>query len=285
MSELIHLRQRMKAIETIKKITHAMRLIAMSSHAQLKHQEIPLRSYVDSTLDLFTKAQAGNATWRHPLLNPNQNDTEHAKHLVILVGSQKGLCGNFNTTVLHHYDATMATIAQDGIDLIAVGKKAVDHTKRDQRVTVISSYEKFSIQNLFIITQEIIDHIIHSGIIYKTISVISNIPISFFYQKPTTTLLVPTNTMSFSDAQAPHEGYYWEQEPAEVLNNLVVIYLEAGIEQLLFQSLLAEHAARFVSMDSSTRNAKNLLDATKLQYNKMRQAKITKELTELAGSL
>jgi len=97
--------------------------------------------------------------------------------------------------------------------------------------------------------------------------------------------LVPTQRSQVSGTLAPHEGYYWEQEPAEVLNSLVITYLEARIEQLLFQSLLAEHAARFVSMDSSTRNAKNLLDATKLQYNKLRQAKITKELTELTGSL
>lgn len=284
MSELIHLRQRMKAIETIKKITHAMRLIAMSSHAQLKHQENPLRQYVDTALDLFAKAQTGDTNWRHPLMHLHET-TENSKQLIILIGSQKGLCGNFNTTLLHHYDQALAATVDKQIDLIAVGKKALDHTKNDKRTTLISSYEKFSIQNLFTIAQEITDYIIHSGINYNSISIISNIPVSFFYQRPTTTVLVPFSQIGLPSAITAHEGYYWEQEPTEILNSLLITYLEARIEQLLFQSLLAEHAARFVSMDSSTRNAKNLLDATKLQYNKLRQAKITKELTELTGSL
>lgn len=283
MSELIHLRQRMKAIDTIKKITHAMRLIAMSSHAQLKHQEIPLRHYVDATLQLFTKAWTGDLNWQHPLMQPDVN--QHAKQLIILVGSQKGLCGNFNTALLHHYNYEMNNQSNKMVDAIVVGKKAVDYLKNDKRVTIISTYEKFSIQNMFTIAQEIIEYVIHSGTNYSSIEVMSNIPVSFFYQKSTTSILVPFNQVSRSNPQTPQDGYYWEQNPQEVLNTLVITYLEARIEQLLFQSLLAENAARFVSMDSSTRNAKNLLEATKLQYNKLRQAKITKELTELTGSL
>lgn len=282
MSELIHLRQRMKAIETIKKITHAMRLIAMSSHAQLKHQEKSLREYVDATLNLFSKTQQSNPHWHHPLMHPEV--TPQSKHLIILVGSQKGLCGNFNTALFFHYEHEMHSLLNKPIDMIAVGKKAVDHVKHDKRVSVISNYEKFSINNLFTIAQEIIDYVMHSGTNYSSIEVISNIPISFFYQKPTTTFLTSPENQT-QNLLAPQENYYWEQEPTEVLNNLVIIYLEARIEQLLFQSLMAEHAARFVSMDSSTRNAKQLLDTTKLQYNKLRQAKITKELAELTGSL
>jgi len=182
MSELIHLRQRMKAIETIKKITHAMRLIAMSSHAQLKHQEPPLREYVNTTLNLFTKAQTSDPIWRHPLMHPEISP--ESKQLIILVGSQKGLCGNFNTAILHHYDYEMAALTNKPVDIIAVGKKAVDHIKHDKRVTLISNYEKFSIHNLFTIAQEIIDYIMHSGTNYSTIQVMSNIPVSFFYQKP-----------------------------------------------------------------------------------------------------
>lgn len=283
MSELIHLRQRMKAIDTIKKITHAMRLIAMSSHAQLKHQENPLRHYVDAILNIFSKAQQSNMAWQHPLMHPQI--TPQSKQLIILVGSQKGLCGNFNTAILNHYEHEMATLENKPIDIIAVGKKAVDHSKHDKRVSIVSNYDKFSIHNMYTIAQEIIDYIMHSGTHYSAIKVMSNIPVSFFFQKSTTSTVVPSKLPQSGDILAPHEGYYWEQEPTEVLNSLVVLYLEARIEQLLFQSLLAENAARFISMDSSTRNAKNLLEATKLEYNKLRQAKITKELTELTGSL
>lgn len=76
----------------------------------------------------------------------------------------------------------------------------------------------------------------------------------------------------------------WEHTPHEVLDILALQALEVTIQHLLFESLLAEQAARFISMDSSTRNAEKILEETILWYNKLRQAKITRELTELTGS-
>lgn len=76
------------------------------------------------------------------------------------------------------------------------------------------------------------------------------------------------------------------EQPAEQLaRDLAQLYVEAQLHQALFQSLLAEQAARFISMDNATRNAEGLLDLSKLQYNKLRQAKITREITELVSSL
>jgi F-type H+-transporting ATPase subunit gamma len=82
----------------------------------------------------------------------------------------------------------------------------------------------------------------------------------------------------------PGEQYTWEQNPSDILDDLALQYLTATMYRLLFQSLLAEQAARFISMDNATRNAKQLLEDTQLQYNKLRQAKITRELTELSAS-
>jgi F-type H+-transporting ATPase subunit gamma len=105
---------------------------------------------------------------------------------------------------------------------------------------------------------------------------------NFFIQRPHIATLVPF-TQEKQLTTSSHD-YLWEQEPQHILDTLVQQYIETQLQSLLFQSLLAEHAARFISMDSSTRNAENLLEVNKLQYNKLRQAKITKELTELIGS-
>ena len=77
--------------------------------------------------------------------------------------------------------------------------------------------------------------------------------------------------------------YIWEQNPEELLTMITQQCVQATVHTLLFHSLLSEQAARFLSMDSSTRSAEGLLEQNKLQYNKLRQAKITKELTELTG--
>ena len=81
------------------------------------------------------------------------------------------------------------------------------------------------------------------------------------------------------------DDYLWEQSPNDLLDQLAYQTLEVQLHYLLFESLLAEHAARFISMDNATRNAQSLLEETQLQYNKLRQAKITKELTELVSNI
>jgi F-type H+-transporting ATPase subunit gamma len=81
------------------------------------------------------------------------------------------------------------------------------------------------------------------------------------------------------------EDYMWKQPPQSIIKDLAYLYLTAKLHTILFQSLLAEQAARFLSMDNSTRNAEGLLELSKIQYNKLRQAKITKEINELVSSM
>jgi F-type H+-transporting ATPase subunit gamma len=282
MSELVQMRQRIKAIETIQKITHAMRLIAMSAHSRLKRKEADLKHYIDTINILFSKVYKLQQDWHNPIMKPKSN---HTKILVILVGSQKGLCGTFNTNLFTYFTQQMARHAESTFDSIAIGKKAIDFLNRNHtHIQVISAYNNFSIRTIFTISQTIADLIIHAPTPYSSVIMFSNDLKSFFIQKPIRTNLIPL-VAATSDVLAPTEGYLWEQEPTVVLDTLAHHYLEAHIQHLLFTSLYAEQAARFLSMDNATRNAVSLLENSKILYNKLRQAKITKELTELTGSL
>ena len=80
------------------------------------------------------------------------------------------------------------------------------------------------------------------------------------------------------------QDYTWDLDPKALVEHLTRQYVVSAIRKALLESLLAEHAARFVSMDSATRNAEKILETTRLKYNKLRQAKITKELLELADT-
>lgn len=278
MSELVQMRQRIKAIETIKKITHAMRLISMSAHSRLKHKQEPLITYVQEFNTLFAKLQLLAPDWKNPILSSATE--QHFRPLVILIGSQKGLCGSFNTALFHVCTQHIEKL-QTPPHLIAIGKKAVDHI-HDFPGTVLATFDQFSVRNLFIIARDVANLIAQTQPPFTHVDVLSNKMQNFFIQRPQVHKLVPfeheKQTTSLDDE------YLWEQKPHLILDNLVQQYLETQLQSLLFQSLLAEHAARFISMDSSTRNAENLLESSKLQYNKLRQAKITKELTELVGS-
>ncbi len=283
MSKLIQLRQRSKAIETIKKITHAMRLISMSSHSHLQHQQEPLTKYSRELDKLFYQLMMYVPEWHNPIIHPDSSDTQ--KIAVILIGSQKGLCGSFNTQLFKLFTQRMHEMHNDphDVDIIAVGQKAIEFLKNKELGTRKHSYEKFTTQRLETIAQEITHTLVHAQPNYKSVFIFSNLFKSFFIQKPHVTTLIPLP--SPQDTTIPvTDDWEWEQTPQELLNALVPQYLESKLQQFLFQSLFAEHAARFISMDSATRNAKNLLEANNLEYNKLRQAKITKELTELIGS-
>ena len=282
MSELVQMRQRIKAIETIQKITHAMRLIAMSAHSRLKRKETVLTHYIDTVNILFSKVSRLQQDWHNPIMNPKNN---HTKILVILVGSQKGLCGTFNTNLFAYFTQQMARHAESTFDSITIGKKAIDFLNRNHpHVQVINEHNNFNTRTIFAIAQSIADLITHASTPYSSVIMFSNELKSFFIQKPARTNLIPLITSS-SNVAAPAEGYIWEHEPQLVLDTLAHHYLEAHIQHLLFNSLYAEQAARFLSMDNATRNAISLLDNSKMMYNKLRQEKITKELTELTGSM
>lgn len=284
MVQLVQLRNRIKAIETIKKITHAMRLISMSTHSRLKHKEQPLRIYNKAINDLFNKVQLITPNWKHPILSPMSTTNST---LIVLIGSSKGLCGGFNTSLFNYYQKYMAQNPANSYVVIAVGKRAISYCKERAINNTISSFEELSATNLISIAHSITQTIMLAPQPYSSVIVFSNQFKTFFNQKPHASTLIPF-TNSTSD-QTPvknttEEDYIWEQKAEDVLNVLAHQSINATVQYLLFQSLLAELAARFLSMDSSTRNAKTLLETTKLDYNKLRQAKITKELAELSGS-
>ncbi len=281
MSKLVQMRQRIKAIETIKKVTHAMRLISMSAHTRMKRKEKPMAQYMQAIRTLFTKVHALTPQWKNTILTPPT--TKNPRILIILIGSQKGLCGNFNAALFNYFDRNVEQYTKSKINMIAIGKKAVDFAQT-LPYKLIAQYNDFNMRSMFDIAQEITDIIMHTQEPYASVSVFSNFAKSFFSQKPHEVNLIPFTPDKSKDIKPPIEGYIWEEKPDKVLDMLARQLIEAHIQYLLFQSLFAEQAARFISMDSSTRNANNLLDLTKLEYNKLRQAKITKELTELVAS-
>ncbi len=281
MSKLIQLRQRIHAIETIKKITHAMRLIAMSSHSQLKQSQGIITGYTHELNTLFLQLLFYAPTWRNSILHP---DTKKSfKTAFIIVGSQKGLCGSFNSHLFRLALKKLDELSDRDIDIIPVGQKAVEFCNSLSIGSVKHAHPKFSMQHASSISHEIAHSILHMEEPYRAVFVASNSFKNFFVQSPRIHQIIPVQQNTIG-VPREKDDLLWEQTPEEILDELVAGYVTPQIQVLLYESLLSEHAARFVSMDSATRNANGLLEATNLEYNKLRQAKITKEITELSGS-
>lgn len=285
MSVLMLMRQRMKAIETIKKITHAMRLISMSSHTRLRNKKTALTRYTQELSRLFTQVYSHAPNWHDPVLLP-RNSQEDKRNLIILIGSQKGLCGTYNQNLFTFFEQNLPDKHNEQFDLISVGKRTSEHLSHNDSYTIVKRFNDFSQSLLTPIAQQITDFVLQSKPHYTTVTVYSNWSKSFFVQVPEKKVIVPLTLPSDQSGQTEeHEGYQWEQSPERLLTALAQSLLLATLEDILLTSLTAEQAARFVAMDNSTRSASNLLDEMTLDYNKRRQAKITRELTDLIGSL
>ncbi|OGB97931.1 hypothetical protein A3F06_01600 [candidate division TM6 bacterium RIFCSPHIGHO2_12_FULL_36_22] len=277
MTQLVQIRQRIKAIETTKKMTHAMRLIAMSNHTNLRSKEASLKSYQESLSNLFALIKHGAPDW-----TPQFEHTDgKTKTLLILVGSQKGLCGTFNTMLFRYFRNHYETNDKELYDFILVGRKALEFANKKD-ITAIKKFENLTVRSLGSMTQELTDYLYNNLYKYKKIIVFRNISHSFFNQVPEKSIIFPT-TIKDSKPQDLNQ-YVWEEPIENILQGLCLQNIQASIQLCLFQSLYAEQAARFQSMDSATRNAIDLLETTQRQYNKLRQAKITKELSELNAS-
>jgi len=283
MAQLIQMRQRIKAIETIKKITHAMRLISMSLHSRLRSKAPLLANYQKEIAAMFEKVRFAAPKWRNRIMHPKTDAKSNP--LVIFVASQKGLCGNFNTALFREFQELIPPAKIKKINFVAVGKYAVDFFKKQETDRIVKTFDHFSSAQLNMISGRIVELISQAETPYSAVTFIANYPKSFFSQKPKSTDILPlSKDFAEGKTKRPREPYVWEQDPNEVLDDLALQFLTSQIYHLLFQSLLAEQAARFISMDNSTRNAKQLLEDTQLLYNKLRQAQITRELTELSAS-
>ncbi|MFC1841617.1 F0F1 ATP synthase subunit gamma [Candidatus Dependentiae bacterium] len=291
MAQLIQMRQRIKAIETIKKVTHAMRLISMSMHSRLRGKMPLLKKYNDEVAILFKKLRVIAPTWKNPITHPQE--PKESNPLFILVGSQKGLCGTFNVWLIREFEQLMPEQELKKTNFITVGKKAVDYLSGKHVKSTVAAFTEITMRNFAAVSNDIVEIIVNAKTPYSSVKILSNELKTFFVQRPRLVELIPIEDDAEPEEDAKvippkQEGkelkdeYTWYQNPEDLLDNIAPQYIASNINTLLTESLLAEQAARFISMDTATRNAKNLLEDTTLQYNKLRQAKITKELTELA---
>lgn len=284
MSLVMLLRQRIKTVETIRKTTHAMRLTSMSTHALLNKKMRNLELY-RRELERVLKIVKKDATRAS-----NNDSSPHDKELLVVVGSQKGLCGAFNTRLFKYFISE--TDGKTNNPIVVVGKKMAENLR--DNFELLYSFDTFNPANFFVVTNELYEHVVGPAN-YTKVTIYSSYPQSFFIQRPmATTIDIPHKRNTSNVTQPPinvcdpaetESGYLYDEPADTIFQQLENLYLKVHLEEVLFESLIAEHAARFISMDASTNNAEKLLDEMRRDYNKIRQTSITRELIDLISGL
>ncbi|MFA5998562.1 MAG: FoF1 ATP synthase subunit gamma [Candidatus Babeliales bacterium] len=274
MSQLIQLKQRIQAIASIKKITQTMRLISMSSHSKLKKQSEALQRFRGEVKPLLCA-----------LTTKNQNASNHIepqnKNLYIIFAAEKGLCGTFNSAMFAYFNHHLTPETLQNSHIICVGKKAIDYLQ-SRNIEPLAKFDKVLPNKLEQIAQNLYEQVIKIHENYESVICLSSHPKTFFVQEAQTTTIIPVqqdpcdleNVVSLDD-------YEWVQDQKSVQASMFQVLLKTNILLILTNSMLSEQSARFLSMDSATRSAEDLLKSMKLAFNKLRQAKITRELIEL----
>ena len=281
MSQLIQMRRRIKAIETIKKITSAMRLISRSFHTRMNKQEHAMSEYRDTLCSLFTQLRTIAPEWKPKRFFPSEKLIH--KELLIIIGGQKGLCGNFNANLFYWIDTHKKELNSPDKRIIVLCKRVQEHLIK-RTLSIKKQYPEVKPQDLDATTEQLLHNIFDPAEEYTQVSILSNHSKTFFVHEQRCQQLIPFIGCADTTSKHPSDDYHWNHAPEKILSMLAEYYIRISIRTALFESLLSEQAARFLSMDNATRNANKFLESMQLQYNKARQSKITKELTELAGA-
>jgi F-type H+-transporting ATPase subunit gamma len=283
-SQLTPLKRKIKSIQTTQKITHAVRLISMSFYSKLEKQNVFLQEYKNSISDIFTQLVASFPEWKNSILFPE--DIMDSRPLFVIVSSSKGLCGSFNSNLFRYFERAFFVEKHQKATFITIGQKATNFIKEKNTGDILQSYEELTSSNFDSIAAKLVSLITDSAGNYSSVSFFSNYLKNFFVQRPQKTTLVPVGLEKVKNNNDVFDGdLIWEQTSEVVLDYLALEYLKSSTLNVLFQSMISENAARFLAMDSSTTNAEKILEKLTLQFNKTRQALITKEVAELSANL
>jgi len=282
------IRGRIKSVRNTSQITRAMQLVAASKMKKAQDSALAGRSYAILLAEILTSVSQQEIAQTHPLLARR----EVKRRGVLLVGTDKGLCGPLNANL---FKKVMAI--KDETAYITIGRKATQFISRTKR-PLLADFP-LSDKVTYAEVRAVVNYLLElftSGQI-DTIEILYSAFVNTLVQEPTVMRIVPLNDLhslieevkkryhiQLSDTSHDEREILFEPSATEILQELPALY----VKQLIYQSLLgakaSEHSARMVAMKAATDNAKSLVDDLTLEYNKARQAAITQEILEIAAA-
>jgi F-type H+-transporting ATPase subunit gamma len=282
------IRGKIKSVENTKKITKAMEMVAASKMRKAQERMRAARPYASKIRDLAANLSMATPEYKHPFMLKH----EQAKLAgVIVVTTDKGLCGGLNTNVLRVVTAKLRELEAQGIkvEAVAIGNKGFGFLNRIGAKIVshaIQLGDKPHLDKLVGPVKVLLDAYAAGRL--NAVYLCYTRFINTMRQEPVVQQLLPLSNESMAEGAAANGrthgwDYIYEPNAPAVIDELVLRYVEALVYQATAENLASEQSARMVAMKSATDNAGNVIGELKLIYNKTRQAAITKELSEIVA--
>ena len=276
MASLQDIRHRIKSVKSTKQITSAMNMVATSRLRHAKEAALANKPYAEKVVQVVQQiaATAGN-DFSHPLLAKH----EDGKKLILLVTSDKGLAGAYSANACKAAEALVED--KKNTPMVIVGRKGASHFK-NRGYDVVKSVIGVSERPNFDLAKKLADDLVErfkTGEIREVQMVYTKF-ISAINCEPQVLKLLPFEAEA---TEGPVTEYIYEPDAATVLGSLLPQYLYTTIYAALLQSAASELSSRMNAMSNATDNAEELISKLDLYYNKVRQAGITNEITEIVG--
>ncbi len=276
------IRTKIKSVANTRKVTCALEMVSASKIRKAQELMRASRPYARAMRQVAGHVARANTEFKHPFLSSR----ESVKRVgYIIISTDRGLCGGLNSNLFRKLLAEIRDWNEKNVevDIVAIGTKANVFFRR-LKVNLVGSAshlgEKPKIEQLIGVIKIMLDSYSAGSIDRLTLAY--NDFVNTMTQKPTLDQLLPLPP-SDSLATAHDWDYLYEPDAESVLEHVLTRYIESLVYQATLENLASEHAARMVAMKSAGDNAKKAIDSLTLVYNKVRQAAITQEISEIVG--
>jgi len=276
------IRTKIKSVANTRKVTRALEMVSASKIRKAQDLMRASRPYARAMRQVAGHVARANTEFKHPFLSARESIKRVG---YIVVSTDRGLCGGLNSNLFRKLLAEIREWNEKNVevDIVAIGTKANVFFRR-LKVNLVGSAshlgEKPKIDQLIGVIKIMLDSYSAGSIDRLTLAY--NDFVNTMTQKPTLDQLLPLPA-SDTLATAHDWDYLYEPDAESVLEHVLTRYIESLVYQATLENLASEHAARMVAMKSAGDNAKKAIDSLTLVYNKVRQAAITQEISEIVG--
>ena len=281
------IRGKIKSFENTKKITKAMEMVAASKMRKAQDRMRAARPYADKIRNITANLSKATPEYKHPFVVKNSGSGAVG---MIIVTTDKGLCGGLNTNVLRAVTNKMRDLDAAGtkVRAVAIGNKGFNFLNRIGATVAAHATQLGDVPDLDKLigpVKVLLDQYAEGKL--DAVYLCYTKFINTMKQEPLVEQLLPLSAERLAQTEAEKSAYGWdylyEPDAQSVIDNLMVRYTEALVFQAVAENMASEQSARMVAMKAATDNAGNLINEFKLVYNKTRQAGITKELSEIVS--
>lgn len=271
------IRNRIKSVQSTHQITKAMEIVSTTKFKKFSKIVEDSKVYSKSIKEVLKNIASGVKSESHPLFDGRENPK---KICVIVMTSDRGLCGSFNNNALKKLEELRRNNPGKEVSVIAIGKKTREYcAKRDYDVKAV--YSQLTPEIMFEKAKEISENIVeyYYSELFDEVYLIYNQYESAVVYNLTVEKLIPITRVESEE----NTSYIFEPDAETVLSSLLPKYLNIVIYQGLLNNTASEHSARKNAMKNATDNAEEMIKSLNLQYNRERQAVITQEISEIVG--